>query len=219
MFARSGIRGWSILALVAVIGVLSVWIFYFRSPESPTVGPPSNVKSTNGIVPDAIGADAPNNSVREAPDPVVQNPFDPLGRLLNWEAFNAVDPTQRAEFKSARELQTKAASNETLTPAEVDRLIELSRFREDSLVQARALSALAELGEASPANRVKAVDAICEALKDPNWLVVSYAASGLAKLDARDKAPLLLPLLKHPEFRVRQKTQESLDRLGYVSGS
>ena len=133
-----------------------------------------------------------------------ESPFGPHDpRTIHWKEFTAV-----------RALQAKADSDEPLTSAEVDQLIALTRH-EYSLIQARALSGLASV--TSPQDRAKAVDAMCVALESPNWLAVAYAANGLVKLDARDKAPLLLPLLEHPELDVRKTAQKSLDRLGYAS--
>jgi hypothetical protein len=119
------------------------------------------------------------------------------------------------EFQAVKVLQRKAMEKQPLTTAEIDRLIAFSRFRHDQLIQARAISGLAALGDQPTEVRTRVVSAVAAALDDPHTLVVTYAASGLAALQAKDKIGLLVPLQQHPDIDVRIEVKKSLKELGY----
>jgi len=126
---------------------------------------------------------------------------------------DAVKPDAE-EFLQVRALQGKVSGGEPLSDAEVEQLVAFSRHA-NALIQARAISGLSLL-KPEP-QRKQAIEALCALLSAENTLVVSYAASGLSTLDARGKAPLLVPLLKHTSADVQQAAKKSLAELGHAA--
>jgi hypothetical protein len=128
----------------------NIWIFGFRSRES------SEVELKGSWYANSVDLDSK------------QSPFGPSDpRTKYWK-----------EFTEVRNLQAKVGEKKPLTDEEMAQLVALTKKREYSPIQARAISALASVTE--PADRAKAIDALCAALDDPQPLVVSYAALGLA---------------------------------------
>lgn len=54
-----------------------------------------------------------------------------------------------------------------------------------------------------------------QTLMDKDWFYRSYALYVLAKLECKDTAPKILPLLQDPDHRVREMAKKTLLKLGY----
>jgi hypothetical protein len=82
-------------------------------------------------------------------------------------------------------------------------------------IRAMAIAALDEARRHDPKQREEAIKLIMPCLKDPEWLVRSYAVRALARLKAKDAIPHILPLLNDPRPEVREDAKDALKNLGY----
>ncbi|MFN3421090.1 MAG: HEAT repeat domain-containing protein [Armatimonadota bacterium] len=81
-------------------------------------------------------------------------------------------------------------------------------------IRAMAIAAL-ENATHDPKQREEAIKLIMPCLKDPEWLVRSYAVRALARLKVKDAVPHILPLLNDPRPEVREAAEDALKELGY----
>lgn len=66
--------------------------------------------------------------------------------------------------------------------------------------------------------RQEAIKLITRCLKDPNWLVRSYAVRSMAELGVKEAIPQIIPLLNDPRAEVREEAKRTLQKLGYQIG-
>lgn len=114
--------------------------------------------------------------------------------------LNLIRPIQR--IKGAR----------PFTPKEMDLLRQFIRDP-DPFIRVRAVTAFFWISD--PQQRKEAIQLLRERLKDPEWVVRSYALHALARLGAKETITDILPLLNDPHPDVRNWAQIALKRLGY----
>ncbi len=121
-------------------------------------------------------------------------------------------PEYLAKINLLRPIQrTKGAR--PFTPKEMALLRQFIRDP-DPFIRVRAVTAFF-WDPKDPQQRKEAIQLLRERLKDPEWLVRSYALHALARLGAKETVPDILPLLNDPHPDVRNWAQKALKQLGY----
>ena len=100
-------------------------------------------------------------------------------------------------------------------PFTPEEMASLRQFLRDTnwQLRVRALTALWDVRD--PSQRQEAIQLARERLKDPHWVVRSYALHALARLQAKEAVNDILPLLNDPHPDVRNWARAALKRLGY----
>ncbi len=100
------------------------------------------------------------------------------------------------------------------TPEEMELLRQSVRDMSDFRLRCRALTALWHARQ--PQQRKEAIELAIERLRDPEWVVRTYALRALAELRAKEAIPSVLPLLNDPNSEVRERAKKTLQQLGYT---
>jgi len=121
-------------------------------------------------------------------------------------------PEYLAKLNQIRSIQ-RIKGTRPFTPKEMDLLRKFIRDP-DLFIRVRAVTAFF-WDPKDPQQRKEAIQLLRERLKDPEWLVRSYALHALARLGAKETVPDILPLLNDPHPDVRNWAQKALKQLGY----
>lgn len=131
-----------------------------------------------------------------------------LWRREHYDQTEAVYSAKRNQIVPLQRVKGKRP----FTPEEMALLRQFIRDP-DSLIRVRAITALWDVRDSQ--QRQEAIQLVRERLKDPAWVVRSYALHALARLGAKEAVPDILPLLNDPHPDVRNWAQIALKRLGY----
>jgi HEAT repeat protein/CRP-like cAMP-binding protein len=141
------------------------------------------------------------------PDPAAREMADEALREI---ASNEVLDLLMEEFQSGAEEHRRQAIRllGLLGEASMDRLLDLLEESRDMSVRVRILHVLSEIGTPAPQALIRRIQ------KGGSWYYLRNLILMLGKVGRENHLRVLVPLLKHEDFRVRRETLNSIFNIG-----
>lgn len=141
------------------------------------------------------------------PDPTVR---DLAGEVLREIATTDVLDLLLEEFQTGTEEHRRQAIHllALFGEASMDRLLDLLAESRDMSIRVRILQVLSEIGTPAPGALIRRIE------KGGAWYYLRNLILMLGKVGRKEHLRVLVPLLKHEDFRVRRETLNSIYNIG-----